>query len=269
MPALLRLSGRIALYCSFALLAACATRGPGGYIMDDSLTATGQSSRAQFLVLHYTAADTPRSLHLLSREEVSAHYLITDDDPPRIFRLVDEDRSAWHAGHSQWRGRTWLNASSIGIEIVNPGYTTQPDGSRLWHPYSPRQIDAALALAADIVQRHQIDPRNVVGHSDIAPQRKQDPGPLFPWQEFAAHGLIAWPDNAALRAHRVRFERDGVPDVAWFQEQLARVGYEVPRHGMLDEPTRNVVAAFQMRYRPQDIAGEPDRETAALLAALP
>ncbi len=260
--------GRYAVLGAAAVLAGCAATGPEGLHIDRSIEATGQGSRAQFLVLHYTATDRARSLELLSRAKVSSHYLVTDDEPAQVYQLVDENRAAWHAGESGWRGRTFLNASSIGIEIVNPGFTDNPDGTRTWYPYSASQIDAVTKLVRDITTRHGIAPRDVVAHSDIAPQRKQDPGPLFPWSDLAGQGLVRWFDQAAFAAHQVRFANEGVPDVAWFQTELSRVGYDVPRHGMMDQATRNVIAAFQMRYRPADIAGEPDLQTAAILAAL-
>lgn len=250
-----------------AWLSGCAQTGP--LDIDRSITARSQSSRVQFVVLHYTASDRARALALLSQGEVSSHYLITDDQPARILQLVDESRSAWHAGESGWRGRTWLNATSIGIEIVNPGYMTLPDGTRRWHPYTDSQIAAVTALLRDIVARHGIEARNIVGHSDVAPQRKQDPGPLFPWERLAGLGLGRWYDATAASVHEARFRAHGLPDIAWFQQQLARVGYDVPRHGVLDQATSAVLSAFQMHYRPSDIAGLPDARTAAILAALP
>jgi len=264
----LRRRTRAGLVIALALaLAACAQ--PGGPLqIDRSITATSQSSRVQFIVLHYTVSPRARALALLSKGEVSSHYLITDESPPKVYQLVDESRSAWHAGESAWRGRTWLNATSVGIEVVNPGYTRREDGSLQWHPYSPAQIDAVIELVRGIAARHGVAPENVVGHSDIAPQRKQDPGPLFPWKRLADSGLARWYDEAALAAHRYRFQRDGTPPIGWFQRELARVGYTVPQHGELDEPTVNVLKALQMRYRPQNIDGQPDLETAAILAAL-
>lgn len=261
----LLLSGLVLLS---SLLASCASQPPGSYSVDRSITAKSQSSRVQHVVLHYTVSDRQRALSLLSQGEVSSHYLVTDEMPPRVYQLVDEGRSAWHAGRSYWRGRTWLNATSIGIEIVNPGYVSQ-DGQTVWHPYSEAQIDTVIALVGDIVRRHGIPPENVVGHSDIAPQRKQDPGPLFPWRRLAERGLVAWYQPEAVAAKTLEFERDGLPAIGWFQEQLARVGYEVPRHGLLDIETTKVLKAFQMRYRPQDFSGVPDAQTAAILATLP
>ena len=251
-----------------AVLAGCAATVPDTLVIDRSISSPNHSSRVQFVVLHYTVGDLSRSLNQFTRGEVSTHYLITDDEPARILQLVDENRSAWHAGISQWRGRTWLNASSIGIEIVNPGFKENPDGTLIWQPYSESQIRAVMLLLRDIMQRHGIKPENVVGHSDIAPTRKLDPGPLFPWKRLADAGLARWYDPAAFDAARARFAMFGLPDIAWFQQQLAKAGYEVPQHGELDDNTRKVLRAFQMRFRPLNIDGTPDVETAAILAAL-
>ncbi len=258
-----------------ALLAGCASTTPGGVPIDTTRSARSQDSRVLFVVLHYTAGDTPVSLKVLTEGEVSAHYLIDDAPRPRIHRLVDEGRRAWHAGPSAWQGNTMLNASSIGIEIVNPGPQQTQDGrlsapnapNAPYAPYAPAQIDALIVLLRDIVQRHGVRPERIVGHSDIQPQRKQDPGPAFPWQRLADAGLGRWPDAARVAAQRPLFEALP-PDVAWVQQQLALVGYEVPTHGRLDTATRNVVAAFQMHYRPARHDGLPDAETAALLQVL-
>lgn len=243
------------------LLAGCAS-GPR---IDTRYTSLGQDSRAQFIVLHYTSTDLQHSLDILKGDGVSSHYLI-GESPAVIYRLVDEDRRAWHAGESQWNGRTWLNSSSIGIELVNRGYIEGEQG-RLWYPYSEEQIDALVVLLKDIMQRHGLKPGAIVGHSDIAPQRKVDPGPLFPWKRLADAGLVPWPDAALVAGQQSLFSLH-LPNVAWFQAQLAEQGYKVPEHGHLDLETRNVIAAFQMKYRPARFDGEPDAETAALLAVL-
>ncbi|MDH1067699.1 N-acetylmuramoyl-L-alanine amidase, partial [Pseudomonas sp. GD03985] len=248
----------VALVLSALLLAGCAS----GLRIDDSLRAQGQSSRVQYIVLHYTSTDLLRSLALLTRGEVSAHYLI-DDGSARIYRLVDEDRRAWHAGDSEWQGRTWLNASTIGIELVNQGYYEGPAG-RYWQPYGEAQIETLIALLKDLVKRHDLPVDSIIGHSDIAPQRKVDPGPLFPWKRLADAGLIRWPEPAAVAREQARFAA-ALPEVIWFQEQLHKLGYAVPRTGILDQATRNVLIAFQMKYRPARYDGEPDAESAAIL----
>ncbi|WP_278349654.1 N-acetylmuramoyl-L-alanine amidase [Stutzerimonas kunmingensis] len=245
------------------LLAGCAS-GPR---IDTSYSSTGHDSRAQFIILHYTSTDLPRSLQLLSGRDVSSHYLI-GESPATIYQLVDENRRAWHAGKSEWNGRTWLNATSIGIELVNRGYVESADGRRLWYPYSEEQIDALVVLLKDIMARHDLKPGAIIGHSDIAPQRKVDPGPLFPWKRLAKEGLLPWPDADAVAAERMRYASAGLPTITWFQNALAAQGYRVPRHGHLDDETRNVIAAFQMKYRPARFDGEPDAETAAMLQVL-
>lgn len=249
------------LALALVLLAGCTS----GLRIDDSHTAVGQNSRVQYVVLHYTSADMARSLELLTTTDVSSHYLI-GDRPATLYRLVDENRRAWHAGESEWQGRTWLNASTIGIELVNQGYYDTPKG-RYWQPFSPQQIDVLVALLKDIVRRHQLPLGSIIGHSDIAPQRKVDPGPLFPWKRLADEGLIPWPDETEVARQQALFAAS-LPSVEWFQEQLARQGYTVPRNGELDEETRNVIAAFQMKYRPANYDGQPDAETAARLLVL-
>ncbi len=249
-----------ALLCAALLLTGCS-----GLKFNDSYQSVGQDSRVQFIVLHYTSSDLPRSLYLLTGKDVSSHYLIAEQ-PATIYRLVDENRRAWHAGNSQWNGRTWLNSSSIGIEMVNQGYTETPQG-RIWQPWSEQQIDALVLLLKDIMQRHGLTAASVIGHSDIAPQRKVDPGPAFPWQRLAQEGLILWPEPQAVAIHLQIFTQQ-LPSTLWFQQQLAKVGYAVPEHGEFDQATRNVVAAFQMKYRPDLYDGEPDAHTAAMLLAL-
>ena len=247
-------------------LVALLLSGCSGLKFDDSYHSVGHDSRVQFIVLHYTASDLPRSLQLLTGNQVSSHYLIAEE-PATVYRLVDENRRAWHAGNSQWNGRTWLNSPSIGIEMVNSGYRVTPEGNKVWQPWSEQQLDTLVLLLKDIMQRHGLTAASVVGHSDIAPQRKVDPGPAFPWQRLAQEGLIYWPEAQAVATYLKVFDEQ-LPTVAWFQEQLAQVGYAVPGHGEFDQATRNVLAAFQMKYRPQLYDGEPDAQTAAMLLAL-
>lgn len=244
------------------LLAGCATPW-----IDTRHTAQAQDSRVQFLILHYTSEPFDSSLRILTQQQVSAHYLLSDETPPVVYRLVDENRRAWHAGASFWKGATMLNAASIGIEIVNLGEATLADGTKVFAPYPPAQIDLLVRLVRDIALRHQIKPERILGHSDIAPQRKPDPGAAFPWKRLADEGLIPWPDAERVAAHQLRYQAE-LPDVAWFQRALATVGYQVPDHGQLDEPTRRVIAAFQMKYRPARHDGQPDAGTAALLQVI-
>lgn len=247
---------------TFCLLAGCATRLP----IDTRYTSSGQDSRVQFLVLHFTSSDFASSLKILTEGPVSSHYLVRDN-PPTVYRLVDESRRAYHAGVSSWKGSTQLNASSIGIEIVNLGLIEGSVEAGTWDEYPQGQMDVVLELVKDIVRRHDIRPDRIVAHSDIAPQRKVDPGPRFPWKRLADAGLIPWPDAAAVSRRKAEFEQR-LPDIAWFQQRLALHGFAVPRHGELDPETRNVLIAFQMKYRPERLDGMADAETAALLDVL-
>jgi N-acetylmuramoyl-L-alanine amidase len=241
------------------LLAGCAA-GPA---IDTSYQSVSQGSRVRFLVLHYTEGDFPTSLEILTKGQVSSHYLVRDD-PPRIFQLVDESRRAWHAGAGTWAGHPDINSLSIGIEIVNRG---GDEATGLWEEFPKAQMDLVMWLVEDIVRRHEIPPDRIIGHSDVAPQRKIDPGPRFPWKRLADAGLIRWPDPAEVARRMPGFEQQ-LPDIQWFQRTLARYGFAVPLHGELDEPTRRVIAVFQMKYRQSRYDGMPDAETAAILDVL-
>lgn len=199
------------------------------------------------LVLHYTELPLDRSLDILCDEarphRVSAHYVLGEDGA--LYRLVPEDRVAWHAGRSHWRGREALNTTSIGVEIVNL------HGDR--HDYPEVQIAALVDLCHGIIARHPaIVPRNIVGHSDIAPKRKIDPGLRFPWAKLAARGVGLWPRPGARP-----LEGDA-------QTALQRFGYP----SAVDVTTADIIATFQRRFRPARVDGIADPETRALLADL-
>ena len=249
-------------------LAGCATAPAGGLAIDSRHSAQGQDSRVLFLIIHYTVADFPTSVRILTQQEVSAHYLLSDESPPRIFRLVDEGRRAWHSGPSAWKGHRMLNASSIGIEIVHPGFRLGPDQERIYLPFPQAQIDALVPLVRDIVQRHQIRPERILGHGEVTPSYKEDPGPTFPWQRLAELGITPpWPDAARVAAQQALFEQQ-LPDAAWFQVALAQWGHEIARSGVWDAQSQRVLMNFQMRYRPANYAGQPDAQSAALLHVL-
>jgi N-acetylmuramoyl-L-alanine amidase len=250
-------------------LAACATRPPGSLPIDARHRSANQDSRVQFLIIHYTVDDMALALAKLTepRYEVSAHYLISDDPEPVVYQLVPEERRAWHSGPSYWQGQGMLNAASIGIEVVHPGFRLLPDGTREYLPFPPAQIDALIRLARDIVERHGIRPDRILGHGEVLAQDKQDPGPTFPWRRLAEAGLVPWPDAGRVAAQRAVFEQ-ALPDLRWFQERLGSHGFAVPGSGELDAETRNVLVAFQMRYRPRLYDGTPDAETAAILQVL-
>lgn len=262
---MLRRSLALSCLSLLVVLGGC-TRSPE---INDRYQSVNHDSRVQYVILHYTSSGFDRALQHLTRGAVSSHYLISEQ--PEIYRLVDEDRRAWHVGESSWQGRTWLNGSSVGIEIVHPGYTDTPEG-RVWHPWPADQIEALIPLLQDILQRHQLDPDRVLGHSDVAPQRKVDPGPLFPWRQLAEAGVAIWPDTARVAQHE-RILAARVPPVQWFDETLQAFGYSLAPS--TTDPTatperarRNVIAAFQMRFRPALHDGLADSETAAILAAL-
>jgi N-acetylmuramoyl-L-alanine amidase len=265
----LRTLSQLALLPLLAL-AGCASVSttPGGVPIDTSRSAKGQDSRVLFLVIHYTVADRPQSLHILTQQDVSAHYLLTDESPPRIYRLVDESQRAWHSGVSGWKGHRLLNASSIGIEIVHPGFKLGPDKQRIYQPFPQAQIDALVPLVKDIVQRHAIRPERILGHGEVTPSYKEDPGPTFPWKRFADLGITPpWPEAGRVAAQRALYEAQ-LPDAAWFQAALQQWGYVIERTGAWDEQSRRVLMNFQMRYRPAQYSGQPDAESAALLQVL-
>lgn len=258
-----------------AALSACTTPGltdRGAYYADTTHTAKSVDSRVRFLVMHYTQVDEAGALRVLTDDEVSAHYLVpahprVERGMPVVYQLVPESQRAWHAGVSAWQGATELNAASIGIENVNLGPVDTPQG-RNWQPYPPAQVDALIRLAKDIVARDGILPTRVVGHSDIAPQRKLDPGPLFPWRALAQAGVGAWPDDATVVARLAGRDPHASTDVRALQQKLARYGYDVPTDCVPDARTRAVFAAFQMHFRPSDYSGNADAETEAIAQAL-
>ena len=198
------------------------------------------------LVLHYTGMETAEAA--LDRlmdpaAKVSAHYLIDEDGT--IVRLVEEDRRAWHAGVASWRGATDVNARSIGIELVNPGHEFG------YRPFPEAQTGALIDLAADIVARQRIPARNVVGHSDVAPRRKMDPGELFDWPRLAAAGVGLWPEESDTC----------IMDPEAVRAMLAEVGYET-------ENLHLTLKAFQRHFRPARVTGRIDFETARRLKSL-
>ncbi|NKB54865.1 MAG: N-acetylmuramoyl-L-alanine amidase [Alphaproteobacteria bacterium] len=195
------------------------------------------------LVLHYTGmVDADAALQRMtdSASEVSAHYMIDEDG--KVFRLVDEERRAWHAGVAQWRGHDDINGRSIGIELVNPGHEFG------YRAFPEPQMAALISLATAIVGHHSIPPRNVVGHSDVAPSRKEDPGELFDWKRLATAGLGLWPAEASG-------EPDDVPAM------LASYGYDI-------SDIDAAVTAFQRHFRTERIDGVADETCARRLAGL-
>lgn len=243
-----------------------------GYRVDHSVRSAGVNQRVRYLVIHYTGGDDAAALRALTGSQVGTHYLVLDQpgefqQQPVVLQLADESMRAWHAGVSAWGDREGLNDTSIGIEIVNPGFTQTPSGLS-WSPFSESQIQLVIALAKDIVQRYDIEPTNVVAHSDISPGRKLDPGPFFPWQRLAQAGVGAWPERATVARYLNQFSNGRVPSVRALQQGLARYGYRLEPTGRMDDQTLRVLKSFQMRFRPTDHTGFYDAESAAILFAL-
>jgi N-acetylmuramoyl-L-alanine amidase len=199
------------------------------------------------LVLHYTGMQTAEAA--LDRlcdpdAKVSSHYTIDEDGV--VYRHVVEERRAWHAGVSFWAGEDNVNARSIGIELVNPGHEFD------YRPFPEPQVVSLIELSRGILARHAIPARFVVGHSDVAPERKTDPGELFPWRRLASEGIGVWPAAGASPGD--------------FKAALSRYGYGIPP--TVDVPLEAVIAAFQRHFRPSRIDGVWDVECGCLLGGL-
>jgi N-acetylmuramoyl-L-alanine amidase len=213
------------------------------------------------LILHYTGMKTAKDALDRLRDpvaQVSSHYVVDEDGT--VFRLVPEDRRAWHAGVSHWRGHTALNARSIGIEIVNPGHEWG------YRDFPALQMAAVCDLCLAILARHPIPARHVVAHSDVAPDRKEDPGELFDWQGLAENGVGLWPPDAPDLG-----VQGAVRDAATLRAvraALQEVGYRVAPEGALDPALSGVLRAFQRHWRPEAVTGQADDGTLVRLLAM-
>lgn len=219
-----------------------------------------KGQRVDILLLHYTdmvSAEAALSRLTDPAARVSAHYCIVEDGT--VYRLVPEGRRAWHAGLSYWAGSRDINARSIGIELANPGHTCG------YRPFPEAQIRALEGLAKDILTRHPVPAHRVLGHSDVAPARKIDPGELFDWQRLARAGIGLWPQALGFPDPGPAETPLAIADV---QSKLGRFGYGVTVTGIFDHTTRHVLSAFQRHFRPSRFDGHPDGETRRLLSAL-
>ena len=219
-------------------------------------------SPPDMVVIHYTGMQSGTAALARLRDpdaQVSAHYLIERDG--RVFRLVAEERRAWHAGVSFWKGDRDVNARSLGVELANPG---EEHG---YLPFPEAQVEALLALLERMRQRWTIHDRDIVGHSDVAPSRKVDPGPLFPWKRLAEAGHGLWAEPPAAPGASL-CEGDAGQGVFLLQAGLTRLGYDCAPSGAFDGATRTIVEAFQRHWRPERIDGVMDGESRARLMAL-
>ena len=232
--------------------------------------AKSYNQRIRHIIIHYTAVPLDEALYLLTETQVSAHYLISADKQPQIYALVDETNRAWHAGQSYWQGSAGLNDSSIGIELDNLGFiekNSEKKCEKIWHPFPTTQITTLIELLLDLQSRYGISPTHILGHSDIAPGRKWDPGARFPWELLYKAGIGAWPDAARVTHYQQGFEKH-LPPISWLQTHLQTYGYHIDITGEFDTMTKIALNAFQLHFRQDKIDGQFDAETAAILASL-
>lgn len=283
-----RKAASLALLSALVMASGCSTSGKPGTVTVES---ANQDSRVNIIVLHHTSEDFQGSLSILTKNSkypVSSHYLVPEPMDPtyegkklEVYQLVDEGQRAWHAGSSYWQGQTKLNNVSVGIEIVNETYCHRaenmaqadtadwPSETICFFPdYPETQMALVIDLVRGILSRHpEVKPTHVVGHSDIAPQRKIDPGPRFPWERLHELGIGAWYDDATVVRYWEQFNVQ-MPSVLQMQEALQVYGYKIDLSGELDEQTRNVLRAFQHHFLPYRVSREFTVETAAVLYAL-
>lgn len=237
--------------------------------------AVGQGFRQRYIILHYTALDNERSVRVLTQQAVSSHYLINDLPNDEIYQLVDENKRAYHAGISHWRNNNNLNDSSIGIEIVNTGYTTDSSGKKQFEPFPEHQIKKVATLVKDLAERYLIPPTHIIAHSDISPTRKQDPGPLFPWKRlYDEYQIGMWYDGGTKEIiypqalSEVTALYNDYNFIIKVQQNLRKFGYDIQLTGTWDKQTMRVLEAFQYHFRPYNYNGILDAESWAILQAL-
>ena len=250
---------------------------PAGYkVVKAFYPSVGQNFRQKYIILHYTALDDDKSVMVLTQQSVSAHYLVNDLGDNEIYQLVDENKRAYHAGISAWRKDKMLNDTSIGIEIVNAGYKTDATGTKIFPEYSDAQVRKVAALVKDLANRYMVPATNILGHSDIAPTRKQDPGPKFPWKKlYDEYQVGMWYDegtkqnfydSAVLEDYAMQMS---VPSFLFkIQTALRDFGYDLNPNGAYDDATKKTIETFQYHFRPQNYSGMMDAETWAILQAL-
>ncbi|MEP3280392.1 MAG: N-acetylmuramoyl-L-alanine amidase [Stappiaceae bacterium] len=215
------------------------------------------------LILHYTGMpDGEAALQWLCSEksQVSCHYFIFEDG--RTVQLVAEEARAWHAGASYWKGKTDINSQSIGIEIDNPGH------EHGYRAFPEAQIATVITLCKDICDRRQIVSENILAHSDVAPERKEDPGELFPWERLAGEGIGLWTSQVPLTGGRFLQEGDQGQPVEALQSMLGLYGFDLRVSGNFDHYTKTCVEAFQRHHRQVQVDGIADMSTITSLHQL-
>lgn len=212
----------------------------------------GDTAKITMLVLHYTGMVTcDEALKRLCdpRAQVSAHILIDEDGT--TYRLVADDKRAWHAGHAYWRGISDINSASVGIELVNPGH------EHGYRQFPGAQVEALIETCIDLRAKYDIPDQGIVGHSDVAPGRKTDPGELFPWEQLSGEGVGLWPSTDTRSANNGN---------TW--DDLAEIGYATPESPECGSPVLNpetaetdIILAFQRRFMPSNLTGVLDTST--------
>lgn len=250
---------------------------PKGFrVVKTYFPAIAQNFRQKYIILHYTALNDDKSVMVLTQQSVSSHYLVNNLGDRDIYQLVDENKRSYHAGISSWRSDQMLNDTSIGIEIVNDGYTTDSSGYKIFPDFDETQVRKVAALVKDISSRYMIPPTNILAHSDIAPTRKQDPGPKFPWKKlYDEYQLGMWYDEPTKQNFYLQivpeefaFEMTNNQFIYKYQLALKNLGYGLEPSGTFDNATKKTIEAFQYHFRPQNYDGLMDAETWAILQAL-
>ena len=237
------------------------------------------NERVRFVILHYTALNDERSITALTKNNVSSHYLVTQERYDSVYSLVPDTQRAWHAGTSSFDGYKNLNDNSIGIEISNLGYssaskqktTNLKEGivdTTMFYPYNDAQVFKIGMLLRELTTKYKINPKYILGQSDIAPTRKFDPGPKFPWKHLYDHyGVGAWFEKKDFNAFYSQdlFNSYSAKDL---KDELRKYGYDINSTDNWDLQSKKVVSAFQMHFRPRKVDGVFDLETFAIIKAL-
>lgn len=250
-------------------------RNFGKYNVDsETYVSKAQNERIQFIILHYTAGNNEASIKELTSGKVSSHFLVLDNDDNTVYNLVPVDKRAWHAGSSSFGGRTNINDTSVGIEIVNDGIDKKYRNYPTYHPYdhyvefNEKQIEKVAEIIKNTAREYNIPAKNILAHSDIAPGRKQDPGAKFPWKLlYDKYQIGAWydeTDKAQFMDEKI-FNSLSIKDI---KNELKKYGYSINSNDEWDKEGKDVVYSFQLHFNPKNASGVMDLETYAILKAL-